>query len=60
MCNVLTGKTELPGLQPRLIYADYLEGLINVVPHHGAGDDAEKYCIRAFAIDLYSRLFWDR
>jgi len=47
---------ELPELQPRHICAEYLEGLINVVPPYGAEDEAAKYCIGGFAIDLYSSL----
>ncbi|KAJ8443080.1 hypothetical protein Cgig2_004285 [Carnegiea gigantea] len=34
------------------ICADYLEDLIHVVPQYGAGDDATKYYIGGFAIDL--------
>ncbi|KAJ8432066.1 hypothetical protein Cgig2_016345 [Carnegiea gigantea] len=51
---------ELLELKLRHICADYLRGLIHVVPHFGAGDDADKYCIGGFAIDLYSGLLQDR
>ena len=51
---------ELPELHPRHICADNLEGLIHVVPTFGARDDAAKYCIGDFAIDLYSGLLRDR
>jgi len=51
---------ELPELQPRHICADYLEGLIHVVPSYGAGDDAGKYCIGGFTIDLYAGLLQER
>jgi len=51
---------ELPELAPRHICADYLQGLIHVVPKHGAGDDGGKYCIGGFTIDLYSGLLEDR
>jgi len=47
---------ELPELRDRHICADYLEGLIHVVPRHGPGDDARKHCIGGFAIDLYASL----
>ncbi|KAJ8430270.1 hypothetical protein Cgig2_030669 [Carnegiea gigantea] len=47
---------KLPKLQPRHICADYLEGLVHVVPKYGARDDAGKHCIGGFAIDLYSSL----
>ena len=51
---------ELPELGDRHICADYLEGLIRVVPRHGAGDNAGKYCIGGFAIDLYATLLQER
>ena len=37
---------ELPELGDRHIRADYLEGSIHVVPRHGVGNDAGKYCVR--------------
>ena len=51
---------ELPELAPRHICADYLEGLIHVVPKYGAGDDAGRYCIGGFTIDLYSGLLQEQ
>jgi len=51
---------ELPELAPRHICADYLEGLIHIVPKYGTGDDAGKYCIGGFTIDLYSGLLEER
>ena len=51
---------QFPELRDRQICADYLEGLIHVVPRHGAGDDAGKYCIGGFAIDLYVGLLQAR
>ncbi|KAJ8447212.1 hypothetical protein Cgig2_030443 [Carnegiea gigantea] len=50
----------LPELKPHHICADYLKGLIRVVPQFGARDDAGKYCISGFAIDLYLGLLQDR
>ena len=47
---------ELPEYGDRHICADYLEGLIHVVPQHETGDDAGKYCIGGFTIDLYGSL----
>ena len=41
----------------RTIYGTWLRGLICVVPKHGVGDKAEQYCIRNYAVDLYSALF---
>jgi len=38
---------ELPELAPRHICADYLQGLIHVVPKHGAGDDAGNTALAA-------------
>ncbi|KAJ8433626.1 hypothetical protein Cgig2_023565 [Carnegiea gigantea] len=35
-------------------------GLIHIVPPFGAGDDAGKYCIDGFTIDLYAGLLQDR
>ena len=43
-------------LKPRRICADYLEGLIHVVAQYGVGDDAVKYYIAEFVIDLYISL----
>ena len=50
----------LPECGDRHICADYLEGLIHVVPRHEAGDDARKYCIGGFTIDLYGSLLQAR
>ena len=36
--------------------AEYLRGLINVVPLRGAGDRAGSYCIGRFAIDMHCKL----
>ena len=49
MCRAM----ELPELEPWHIYVDYLEGLIHVVTQFGGGDDAGKYSIGGFMIDLY-------
>jgi len=51
---------ELPECGGRHICADYVQGLIHVVPRHGGGDAAGKYCIGGFAIDLYSGLLQAR
>lgn len=51
---------ELPKLQPHHICTDYLEGLIHVFPNYDTGDDAGKYCIGGFAIELYSGLLDER
>jgi len=32
---------------------DYVKGLTYVITIHGAGDDAGKYYLEGFAIDLY-------
>ena len=41
--NHMCRAAELQELGDRHICADYLEGLICVVPRHGAGDFAGKY-----------------
>ncbi|KAJ8431202.1 hypothetical protein Cgig2_020313 [Carnegiea gigantea] len=51
---------ELPELKPRRICVNYLQGLIHIVPPFRAGDDAGKYCIGNFTIDLYAGLLQDR
>jgi len=47
-------------LEPQHICADYLEGLIHIIPLYGAVDDAGKYCIGGLTIDLYSGLLQKR
>ena len=42
------------------VNAEYLRGLINVVPLRGAGDRAGRYCIGRFAIDMYGKLLNQR
>ena len=42
------------------VNAEYLRGLINVVPVRGAGDRAGRYCIGRFAIDMYMKLLHKR
>ena len=59
-CTQMQQVDGLPELKPHHICADYLKSLIHVVPQFGARDDAGKYCIGGFAIDLYSGLLQDR
>ncbi|KAJ8428381.1 hypothetical protein Cgig2_011138 [Carnegiea gigantea] len=47
---------KLPELKPHHICANHLEGLI----YYGVGDDAVKYCIAGFVIDLYIGLPYER
>ncbi|KAJ8427741.1 LOW QUALITY PROTEIN: hypothetical protein Cgig2_021068 [Carnegiea gigantea] len=42
------------------VNVEYLKGLINVVPHRGVGDRAERYCVGRFAIWMYCNLLEER
>jgi len=42
------------------VNAEYLRGLINVVPVRGAGDRAGRNCIGRFTIDMYCKLLHQR
>ena len=48
--NHMCRAAELLELGDRHICADYLEGLIRVVPRHGGGDSVGKFCVGRFAI----------
>jgi len=38
------------------VNAENLKGLINIVPRRGAGDRPNRYCIAAFAMNMYCKL----
>ena len=38
------------------VNAEYLKGLINVVPARGAGDRPGRFCVGQFAIQMYCNL----
>ena len=42
------------------VNAEYLKGLINVVPARGAGDRAGRFCVGRFAIQMYCELLHER
>lgn len=46
----MTRKMELLELEPHHVCANYLEGIIQVVPYYGLGDDVAKYYIGGLSI----------
>ena len=54
--NHMCKAAELPELGDQHICADYLEGLIRIVPQHRGGNSAGRFCIGGIAIDLYASL----
>jgi len=44
----------------RIVDAAWLRGLICVVPKHGGGDRAGRYCVGNLAMDMYSSLLHSR
>ena len=51
---------DLPQESRENVNTEYLKGLINVVPHKGAGDKAGRYCVGRFAIQMYCNLLEER
>ncbi|KAJ8420167.1 hypothetical protein Cgig2_000257 [Carnegiea gigantea] len=47
---------ELPEASDKHVNAEFLKGLINVVPTRGAADRPGRYCIGAFAVHMYCKL----
>ena len=51
---------DLPQARHEHVNAEYLKGLINVVPMRGAGDKPGWFCIGRFAIEMYCNLLEER
>ena len=47
---------DLPEASEKHLNAEFLKGLINVVPSRGAADRPGRYCIGAIAVHLYCKL----
>ena len=47
---------DLPQATHDHVNAEYLKGLINVVPVREAGDRAERFCVGRFAVEMYYKL----
>ncbi|KAJ8452972.1 hypothetical protein Cgig2_014735 [Carnegiea gigantea] len=51
---------DLPEATEKHVNAEFLKGLINVVPTRGAADRPGRYCIGSFAVQQYSKLLHSR
>ncbi|KAJ8420360.1 LOW QUALITY PROTEIN: hypothetical protein Cgig2_023216 [Carnegiea gigantea] len=51
---------DLPEATEKHVNAEFLKGVINVVPTQGAADRPGRYCIGSFAVQQYSKLLHSR
>ncbi|KAJ8419628.1 hypothetical protein Cgig2_032979 [Carnegiea gigantea] len=54
------GNFDLPQATHNYINAEYLKGLINVVPARGTGDRTGRFCVSRFTIEMYCKLLEGR
>ena len=50
------GNFDVPQAVDDHVNAEFLKGLINVVPTRGAGDRPNRYYVGAFAVNMYCKL----